>query len=49
MSMLKTTILSPVLVANKMFTINEINSIEGGNKLIGKCEKLLKIEKLSKS
>ena len=47
--MLKTTVLSQVLVANEMFTTNEFGSIESDNKLIEKYGKLLKNKKLAKS
>ena len=40
--------LSQVLVANKMLTANEVDGIEGDDKLIEKCGKSLKTGKLSK-
>ena len=40
MSMLKKTLLSQVFIANKLLTSNSIGSIESGNKLIKKSEKL---------
>ena len=47
--MLKTTVLSQVLVANEVLATNKVNGVEGGDKLIEKYGKLSKIEKLSKS
>ena len=48
-SMLKTTVSSQVLVADKVLAANEVDGIEGGDELIEKCGKLSKIGKLSKS
>ena len=45
---LKTTMLSQVLVANEIFVANEVGGIEGGDELIEKYGKLSKIRKLSK-
>ena len=47
--MLKTTISSQMLVANEVLAANEVDGIEGGDKSIEKCGKLLKTGKLSKS
>ena len=47
--MLKTTISLQVLVVNNMLTANKVGSIEGGDKLIEKCRKLSKSQKLAKS
>ena len=49
MSILKTTILLQMLVANKVLAINKVDDIEGGNKSIQKCKKLSKTTKLFKS
>ena len=49
MSMLKTTVLSQVLIVNKVLAVDEVNGIKGSEKLIEKYRKLFKIEKLSKS
>ena len=48
-SMLKTTVSSQVLVANKVLAADEIDGIEGGDESIKKCGKLSKTGKLSKS
>ena len=48
MSILKTSVSSNILISNKIFVVNEIGSIEGGDKLIEKYRKLLKTKKLSK-
>ena len=47
--MLKTTLLSQMLVANEVLAANEIGDVKGGNELIEKYRKLLKTRKLSKS
>ena len=47
--MLKTTVSSQVLVANKVLDANEFGRIEGDNESIEKCGKLSKTRKLSKS
>ena len=47
--MLKTSILSQVLVANKVLAANEVDVVEGGDKSIENCRKLSKTGKLSKS
>ena len=47
--MLKTAVLLQVLVANKVFAANEVDGVEGGNKLIEKYGKLSKTRKSSKS
>ena len=49
MLMLKTTISSQVLVADKILVANKVDGVKGGNKLIEKCGKSSKTEKLSKS
>ena len=49
MSMLKTIVSSQVLVANEILAADKVDGIEGGNKLIEKCGKLLKTGKLSNS
>ena len=49
MSMLKTTILLQVFVADKVLAANKVGGVKSGDKLIEKCEKLLKTGKLSKS
>ena len=38
-----------MFVANKMLNTNKIDCVNGGNKSIKKCRKLLKTRKLSKS
>ena len=38
-----------MLVTNKVFAANKVGDVEGCDKLIGKYEKLLKIEKLSEN
>ena len=53
MLMLKITVLSHMLIANKMLAHNEVGDIESSNKLIEKSiklkiRKLLKSQKLSK-
>ena len=48
MSILKTIMSFQVFITNKVLTVNEIGSIEGGDKSIKKSRKLLKIRKLSK-
>ena len=40
---------SQMLVANKVLAINEVNGVEGSDKLIKKCEKLSKTRKSSRS
>ena len=47
--MLKTIVSLQVLVANEIFAADKVDGIEGGNKLIEKCEKLSKIGKSFKS
>ena len=47
--MLKTTVLSQILITNKMFTANEVGDIKGVKELIEKSGKLSKTGKLSKS
>ena len=47
-SMLKTTALSQMFVANEQLANNEISGVEGDNELIEKCGELLKTRKLSK-
>ena len=47
--MLKTIILSQVLIANKMLAADMVNSVEGDDESIEKCEKLSKTRKLFKS
>ena len=47
-SILKTTILLYVLIANEVLAINKIGNIKGGDELIEKCGKLSKTRKLSK-
>ena len=47
--MLKTTVLSQMLVANDVLIVNEVDGVEGGDELIEKGRKLLKTRKLSKS
>ena len=49
MSIIKTTILLQIFVANEVFAANKVSGIEGGNKSIEKCEKLSKTGKLSNS
>ena len=46
--MLKTTVSSKMLVANKVLTTNEDGGVESGDKLIEKGGKLLKTRKLLK-
>ena len=46
--MLKTTVSSQVLIANKVLAANEVGGFEGGDKLIEKCRKSLKTGKLLK-
>ena len=46
--MLKTTVLTQVLLANEVLTADKIGNIEGGDELIEKSGKLLKTGKLSK-
>ena len=48
-SMLKTTVSSQVLVANKVLAADEVDGVEGGDELIEKCGKSSKTGKLSKS
>ena len=48
-SILKTIVLSQVLVANEVLAVNEVGSVENGDKLIEICGKLSKTRKLSKS
>ena len=38
-----------MLVVNEVLDANEVGSVEGGDELIEKCEKLSKTRKLSKS
>ena len=47
--MLKTTLPSQVLIANKMLAADEVDGVESGDKSIEKCGKLSKTGKLSKS
>ena len=47
--MLKITILLQVLVPNKVFTVYKVGGVEGGDELIEKYGKLLKIGKSSES
>ena len=47
--MLKTTVSLQVLVANEMLAGKDIGGVEGGDKLIKKCGKLLKTRKSFKS
>ena len=49
MSILKTTLLSQMLVTNQILAADEIGDVEGGDKLIQKYRKLLKTGKSSKS
>ena len=48
MSILKTTVLSQMFIADEMLTTNKVGSIEDSNELIKKSEKLLKFRKLFK-
>ena len=47
--MLKTTVLSQVLVADEVLAADEVGGVEGGNESIEKCGKLSKTGKSSKS
>ena len=47
--MLKTIVLSQMLVANEMLATTEVDGIEYDDELIEKCGKLLKSQKLAKS
>ena len=47
--MLKTNVLSQVLIVNMLFAANKIDEVEYLDELIKKYGKLLKTEKLSKS
>ena len=49
MSMLKTTVLSQVFVANKVLATNKLGDIKGDDKSIEICRKLSKTRKLFKS
>ena len=47
--MLKTTILSKMLIANEVLVANKICDNKGDDKLIKKCRKLFKSQKSAKS
>ena len=47
--MLKITVFSQVLVANKVLATNEVGGVESSDMSIEKCEKLSKTGKSSKS
>ena len=47
--MLKTIMLSQILIANKILAANNVGSVESDNELIKKCGKLSKTRKLFKS
>ena len=49
MSMLKTTVLLLMLVANELLTANEVSGVDSNDESIEKYEKLLKTGKTSKS